>query len=272
MARRAGSKRWLSRRRHGGGRSARRASLRWVPAVSLWALGLWACSALHLKERFVADGEVIEVLEEGPEQSKEPVRVFLRSAPEGFDFIAGRPVVQPGYHHRLLGRVDLWVDRGVCDGADGGHLSRETVLARLRARAHQEGGDALVYVDTRAEAGYQNDCERIEAVGDSLFDRPWAEAWVARLEPAQSEQTQPAVAADIGLIGMPDAGVASEPTDAGSLDATLPNVPPKPSLPPPPPSPSPKPIPREPPIPPEPAPGSPGPDDPASMVPAPPPA
>jgi len=74
--------------------------------------------------------------------------------------------------------------------------------------------------------------------------------------PALAEGETRAPAAAASLSEMPDAGVGG-PSDAGVVDATLPNVPPKPSLPPPPPKPGPKPIPKQPPIPPQPAPGHP---------------
>ncbi|MDD9943128.1 MAG: hypothetical protein OXU20_18950 [Myxococcales bacterium] len=200
--------------------------------LALLLLGLLvaaACSTLGLRETFVASGDVIELTSAeaerpaGEPQEKgqaERVRLFLRSAPDGFELISGEPAVQVGYGHRIVGRVDLHLGRGACDPGQAHNLAREAVLRKLRDRARVEGGDAVIFIDTRAEDVWMSDCDRLDQVGPEVAHHgPWASGWVVRLEQARSA---PARSADAGPGMVSDAGVLHPFSDGGlptALDA-----------------------------------------------------
>lgn len=177
-------------------------------ALSLWVA---ACTALQLGSHFTAAPGPVGPGHDVERPASAEVAVFVGSAPDGFDWVAGEPEVQVGYRHRLLGRIDLRVDRGLCDGGDGGVLGPVAVFQALRQRARSVGADAVIYVDTQAHDLPRSDCARLARTGASAHERPWATGWAVLLE---DEAAPDAGMTDAGQ----DAGMAAAGQDAGMAD------------------------------------------------------
>lgn len=120
------------------------------------------------------------------------VALFVDGAPEGFAWIAGRPEVQTGYGHALLGRLELRLDPGQCLPTKAGALSQAPVFSKLREQAHYFGANAVIYIQTYALNEGASDCERLKSAniktgGAGATQPPWASGFLVRLEPPQAE-------------------------------------------------------------------------------------
>ena len=162
--------------------------------VSTTVLTAGCATPLSTRARFDTYGEYgsaqkAEPTAAGPDQ----VRVFMGTAPDGFSLRENELKVEPGFGHRILGRVRVVYKTGYC--WDGGATQRD-VVAQMKAEAYQHGGDAIIYalsaIETSPTPG---------ELCQSIRDRDDLGAgWVVVLGNRQPAATADAQAADAGAL------------------------------------------------------------------------
>lgn len=194
-----------------------------VAAVIGGPIGLLACASLAVEERFEAhvppvDHRTVVVVDESPPTLANPqdVALYAAAAPPGFGFEEGELRVRLGYGHRVLGRVELWLDEGLCDHRETSVLAPSALRAKLRELAHRRGATAVVFVEQVPSVTAGSDCARVEAMGPDAQRKPWMSGWAVRLEAPQWAQDRLDAEAREAAMEVPpplDAGVPM--VDAG---------------------------------------------------------
>lgn len=184
-----------------------------------------ACTAMQLRERFTPQqGQVAAIRAEGRDAGTEKAEVamFYDKAPEGFALVGGEAVVQTGYPHVVLGRIDLMPDDGDCHRDVENLLDRSKIFERMRDRAYREGGNAVIFIRTASLTDGMSDCERLrKRMQDGYPAGPWATGFVVRLvdEPKLEGLTD---------LDDEDGGVSDAGMDAQVLEGVHPDEVPAP--------------------------------------------
>ena len=143
--------------------------VRWISIALSLCLAGCAGVGLRTQTRYVADAGLLEATSAlRPDQ----VRLFRKTAPDGFRLERDVLTVDAGSGHRVLAEIVLRGDEGSC--AYGSPTS-ELVLRALRERAAAVGADAVVFADSAVgDASDESACMRIRSSQDNVFGRGWA--------------------------------------------------------------------------------------------------
>jgi hypothetical protein len=112
---------------------------------------LSGCSAVALKARYDATGELGHSAPAAASVKAEDVRVFYDSAPAGFSLKDNELKVEEGYQHKILGKVRVSSGGGSCDVQP--YVTKKAILSALRERAAREGANAVIYTSSSVPDG-----------------------------------------------------------------------------------------------------------------------
>jgi uncharacterized protein YbjQ (UPF0145 family) len=140
------------------------------------------CTPLAYQTRFDRIGLIASTPAAQPiVASPRDVKLYYASAPPGFSLRDNELKVEPGYTHRILGRVQVLHGGGYCDLGPLPAAGRSALLEAMQQRAHAAGANAAIYVQSELEEGVgeKEVCRLANEMARArvLNTRPWAEGW-----------------------------------------------------------------------------------------------
>ena len=163
--------------------------------LAIFSIAIAACATLSLREHFEPNPGLIPAhgaphddrrtddLADADAGADDEIPLYKDDAPPGFAWAAGEPIVQVGYRHQILGRVSYLLEDGRCDPSGGEVLGEPAIFQRLRRRAREVGGNAIIYAKVHGPHMQASDCERLRVYKVAGHEAgPWASGVIVWLD------------------------------------------------------------------------------------------
>lgn len=113
----------------------------------LVAVALSGCSGIAVRGEFTPIGVYGESANATPAvSSPQQIKVYYKSAPDGFTLTNNQVEVLDGYDHEILGDISVVYDKGFCDM---GQVTQAQVMQRLQQAAYKRGANAVVFATSQ---------------------------------------------------------------------------------------------------------------------------
>jgi hypothetical protein len=118
-----------------------------LSALALSAVSASGCAPFRYDSRFDAVGEYRAPSQVSPiVPSADAVKVYYASAPPGFSLRENELKVETGYKHQIL---EMVLSKGGGTWGIGETPKKSTVMRELQKCAYEQGGNAVIYADSR---------------------------------------------------------------------------------------------------------------------------
>lgn len=112
--------------------------------------------------------------------SVEDVKVYYKSAPDGFTLTNNEVEVEDGYGHTILGDIKVIYESGFCDQ---GHIDQATIIRIMQETAHEKGANAVIFANSKLS---QNPT-RSRVCGVAKQGGTFGWGWAVRLNESTAE-------------------------------------------------------------------------------------